>query len=126
MVTCVRSSKAGRLASLFCLLFVSLLYCGSALAQGLGRINGRVTDPSGAAIVDATITSTNAGTGQSNTAITDSNGDYVFPSLPPAHYTVSASAQGFATFTNTNALLQADQALTVNMTMKIGNTSESV
>jgi hypothetical protein len=126
MVTCVRSSKAGRLASLFCLLFVSLLYCGSALAQGLGRINGRVTDPSGAAIVDATITSTNAGTGQSNTAITDSNGDYVFPSLPPAHYTVTASAQGFATFTNTNALLQADQALTVNMTMKIGNTSESV
>ena len=58
-----------RLASRFCgevflvaFLLVALPYGTFAQSTG-GRINGRVTDPSGAVIADATITITNDATG---------------------------------------------------------------
>ncbi len=84
-----------------------------------------MTDGTDAAVPGATVTATNVGTGQAGTTTTDGNGEYVFPSLPPAQYTIAGTAQGFATYT-VNATLQADQALTVNMVMKVGSTSESL
>ena len=65
-----------------------------ARAQGVGRISGIVTDSMGAAVTGATITAQNTGTGALRTVRSDSSGGYVFPSLLPATYTLSASASG--------------------------------
>lgn len=108
------------------ILCVLLTLAGSALAQGLGRINGTVADTTGAAVSNAKVTATRTDTGEVSTATSDNAGNYVFPSLPPARYSLSASAPGFATYVENNAVLQADQALTVNLTLKVGNTSETV
>ncbi|HEV2578921.1 MAG TPA: carboxypeptidase regulatory-like domain-containing protein [Acidobacteriaceae bacterium] len=108
------------------ILCLQLALVAGALAQGLGRISGTVTDTTGAAVPNAKVTATRVDTGEINAATSDSTGTYVFPSLSPARYAVSASAAGFATYVENNAVLQADQALTVNLSLKVGNTTETV
>jgi hypothetical protein len=101
--------------------------CGrAALGQGLGRISGTVTDTTGAAVSGAQVTVTNPGTRQATATTSDAAGVYSFPSLAPAQYTLKVVAQGFATYTESNARLQADQALTVDVALKIGSTTEVV
>jgi hypothetical protein len=104
----------------------TLILNTNALAQGLGRISGTVTDSTGAAVAGATVTATRTGTGEVTTASTDAQGNYVFPSLRPATYSLVASAPGMAPLTQAGTVLQADQALTVNMSLKVGNATESV
>jgi len=108
------------------IVLVGLLGGRTVLAQGLGRIGGTVTDTTGAAVSGATITATNTGTQQTATTTSDSAGVYSFPSLAPAQYKLTVVAQGFATYTQSNARLQADQALTIDVALKIGSTNEVV
>ena len=106
--------------------FAGLLCARHALGQGLGRINGTVTDTTGAAVSSAQITVTNTGTQQTVTTTSDGAGVYSFPSLAPADYKLTVTAKGFATYTESNARLQADQALTVDVAMKVGSATEVV
>ena len=99
---------------------------GTSIAQGRGQIGGTVTDGTGALVAGANVTAIQNGTGAINSTNTDSSGVYVFPSLPPAQYTIKATASGFSTFVESNATLQADQALTVNISLKLGAASETV
>ena len=106
---------------------VCLLMGGAkAAAQGLGRISGTVTDKSGAVIAGANISVTRVQTGETLTTQSSSSGVYVFPSLAPSTYTVTGAAQGFSTLTNKDVLLQADQALTVDLTLTAGGSNEVV
>ncbi|MGO9642465.1 MAG: carboxypeptidase regulatory-like domain-containing protein [Candidatus Acidiferrales bacterium] len=109
------------LLSLLCTFLVPAI----ASAQGLGSINGTVTDPSGGAVPGAKVTATQAGT--SFTRNTDSNNDgfFVIPSLAPAAYHLSISATGFKSETEDVTVL-ANQALTVNFQLSIGSAAESV
>ena len=103
-----------------------LLCVGQALGQGMGRINGTVTDSTGAAVSGAQITVTNTGTQQATTTTSDASGVYSFPSLAPAQYSLTVTANGFATYTANNNHLQADQALTVGVVLKVGAATEVV
>ena len=123
--------KRGNLSGTKRWLFIAMAFAGMlcarhAFGQGLGRINGTVTDTTGAAVSGAQITVTNAGTQRAITTSSDSAGVYSVPSLPPADYTVTVTAKGFATYTQGNATLQADQALTVDVALKVGSSTEVV
>ena len=75
---------------------VLLLAC-VANAQVDGAIlAGTVVDPSGAAVVNATITVRNMGTDVVTVDQTNVAGAYVAPNLRPGEYTVSADAPGLA------------------------------
>jgi hypothetical protein len=50
------------------------LASGTAAQTVQGNISGTITDPSGAAVPDATVTITNNGTNSSQTAVTASDG----------------------------------------------------
>jgi hypothetical protein len=106
----------------FALLFVPL----SSHAQGLGSIVGRVTDPAGSAVAGAQVAATQVGTGFSRSAVSDSEGLYVIPSLQPATYSLTTEAKGFSTSKQTDVTLLADQTLTVNIGLKLGATTEVV
>ena len=95
-------------------------------AQGSGSISGTVVDPSGAVVVSAVVKAADTASGASRTATTDDAGYYTISSLRPADYTVTVTAQGFRTFTQTNVTLQADQALSLNPRLVLGSTSEVV
>src|SRR3989442_6748563 len=61
-----------------------------------GRIEGKVTDPKGAAIVGATVRITDPETNQTFTATTDAQGHYKVEGLTAGTYTIVVSAKGFA------------------------------
>jgi hypothetical protein len=97
-----------------------------SVAQGFGSISGTVTDPSGAALAAAQVTATDSATGASRSATTSSEGYYVLSSLRPANYILTVVAKGFEKFTVAKVTLLADQALTVNPSLKVGSTSAIV
>ncbi len=76
---------AKRLSLLLVLTLVSIPLL-IAHAAG-GRIEGKITDPKGAAISKATVTVTNQVTKQEFTATTDSQGRYKVEGLPAGIYT---------------------------------------
>ena len=68
----------------------------SAMAQTFrGGISGVVTDSSGGAIPNATVTATADETGLVHTTISSSAGEYGFQDLPLGSYTVSTENAGF-------------------------------
>jgi len=103
-----------------------LAFSQLAHAQGLGSIAGVVTDPSGALIVAAKVTATEAGTGFTRTAVTDAQGYYILTSLRPAQYNLSVEAGGFHTSNEKGVTLLADQTLTMNVTLQVGAVTEVV
>jgi hypothetical protein len=98
----------------------------SSRAQGLGSIEGRVTDPEGASVPNAKVTVVQVGTGFSRAALSDPEGLYVIPSLQPATYNLTVEAPGFGTSKESGVILLADQTLTVNFGLKLGMTTEIV
>src|SRR6266404_4167172 len=117
-----REMKKNVLVVPFALLFAPLF----SHAQGFGSIAGRVTDPSGAAVASARVVATQEGTAFSRTAVSDTAGLYVIPSLRPATYNLTVEAAGFSTSKEYNIKLLADQTLTVNFGLKLGTTTEIV
>src|SRR5262245_58371712 len=103
-----------------------LLLPSLALAQGLGSIVGTVTDPSGAVVISAQVKATEQGTGLSRSATTNAEGYYVMSSLRPATYTLTITATGFRTLTESGVTLLADQTLTLNSKLGLGGTTEVV
>jgi hypothetical protein len=53
-------------------------------------------------------------------------GYFVIPALHPSTYDVTAAAPGFANFSENNVTLLADQSLTVDFQMKVGQATETV
>jgi hypothetical protein len=87
-----RRSRAPAMV-VFCLVFTSVL-----IAQnGAGQLSGKVTEASGNAVVNVTVTATNLDTGQARTATTGTDGTYNFDQLPSGNYRVKFEAAGFNT-----------------------------
>ncbi len=107
--------------------FVAIvLFCGvSLLGQTLGEISGTVVDPSGAGVPNSTVTLTNTATNASRTEQTNEQGLYTFPSVPPGTYTVKVEHPGFKT-TTSNVEVQVQQSVRLDLTLQVGQVSESV
>src|ERR1700681_4842108 len=71
-----------------CALLLHLVSPNAAAQMNAGTILGAITDPTGAAIVDAQVTVTNTGTSISQRTTTDTTGSYVVPYLIPGIYEV--------------------------------------
>jgi hypothetical protein len=86
--------------SLFILLTQSLLLVFSASAQlgNSGSIEGVVKDPSGAAVVNASVEISNPVTGFTRTATTPDDGTFRFTNVPFNPYHLTVTAQGFAIY----------------------------
>jgi hypothetical protein len=105
---------------------VFLLLTGQLNAQESGQIAGTVKDQSGAVIPNVTVTASEAGTNLSRTAVSNSSGQYELRSLRPTTYTVSAEISGFKKVTESDVRLEANQSLTLNLALELGQVSESV
>src|SRR5258705_10448434 len=98
----------------------------SALAQGFGTIVGTVSDSSGSVIPGAKVTVTEEGTQISRSVAANEQGYFVVPALHPSTYSVSATAPGFAVFSQKNFILLADQITTPDVKMTIGQTTHTI
>jgi Carboxypeptidase regulatory-like domain len=94
--------------------------------QGRGSISGTVSDASGAAVPDATVTITNVATQATFVARTNSTGFYTAPSLPVGEYAVTAEKTGFKTAISTGIVLQVDEGARVDLKVELGDLTERV
>ena len=117
--------KSWQASFLLMILTFFTLSSSRLLAQGYGSVSGTVTDPSGAAIPNASVTATQVDTGRETTATSNQSGTFVFTTLPPARYDFKVTAPGFQLYQQ-NAVLQANQSLTVNPQLTLGATSQTV
>src|SRR5579859_2114612 len=104
-----------------------LLLCGTALAQtSTTSLQGTVTDPTGAAVANATVELVNVDSKTQRDANTDAQGEYRFQFLPPGSYTLTISAAGFAHFEQQGLQLLVNTPATVNTQLRLGQTTQVV
>ena len=84
-------TSRGVLLGLLCLVAPLL----PAQTPSAGSLTGKLTETSGAAVPNATVTATNTDTGQTRTATTGADGVYQFTLLPPGNYRVKFEVAGF-------------------------------
>jgi len=114
----------GRAAILF--FSTLLLAAGNIVAQtSTGILRGQVTDPSGGALVGATVLLTTP-SGTSMATTTNRDGFYEFKGLAAGTYEVKAVAAGFAPFDNPGVALGVGQSLRVNISLTIEIQQEKV
>src|SRR5260370_6193306 len=89
-------------------------------------IIGEVSDASGAAVADATVTVTNKETGLRRSASTDGWGRFNFPQLKPGSYSVRVEAQGFEPQQNDAVSSALGQKQTVDFRLKIAKSNQTV
>src|SRR5437870_7084990 len=87
---------------------------------------GTVRDASGAAVPEATLTVKNESTGAVATTISDEVGNYIFPSLAPATYTLSAQKSGFNTTVISGVTLSVYQKATMDVVLRVGQVRQTV
>ena len=113
------------LAALFCFFAVvpSALFAQSA---STGTVAGTVTDPSGGAIVGATVTLTDTATSIARSETTNETGRYFFANVVPSKYTASVSKAGFRVSKLVDQIVNVGASLTLNITLEIGSVAETV
>ena len=113
-----------------CAFLILALACLSTIplsAQAIyGSIYGQVTDQSGAAIPNATITVSDESKGTSVQATSNQSGEYTVPNLIPDVYDVKAEAAGFMAVENNGVQVSADTSPKVDLKLSVGNATESV
>ncbi|WP_260736495.1 TonB-dependent receptor [Tunturiibacter lichenicola] len=103
-----------------------LLAPGLLVAQQSSAIDGAVTDPSGAAIQNATVTLTNTGQGTHISAVTNTDGEYSIPGLEAGTYNLEIAAQGFQKFAATGIIVRVARKERVDAQLAIGATASEV
>ncbi|HEV2424452.1 MAG TPA: carboxypeptidase-like regulatory domain-containing protein [Terriglobia bacterium] len=98
----------------------------TAQTSTTGAISGTVTDPSGGVVPNATVTATSTGTGASRTVQTGPSGTYAFPQLALGEYRISVKAPGFRSADVGPINVQVAQAVTQNVTLELGEATQTV
>src|SRR5882724_1162238 len=108
-------------------LLLTLAVVVSANSQTFrGAINGTVTDPTGAAVPNATVKAVESATGLEHTTVTSSEGQFAFQDIPLGLYKVAISASGFPTNTIDKIEVAAGTIYTLNVQLKLGQASTTV
>jgi len=89
-------------------------------------LNGTVLDSSGAVVPKAQVEVRNVETGEVRKAVTQTNGQFSVPFLPPGTYTATAEAPGFRKVVRENIILRAGQAFGIEMTLQVGTLTDQV
>lgn len=100
---------------LICILSTSLPLFSQIATTSL---RGTIKDPSGALVPGAKVTLTDNSNGQSLATVANAAGQYVFAQVPPAKYTITASAAGFGDQRKTAELL-VNQPATIDFFLTI-------
>ncbi|MGB2669034.1 MAG: TonB-dependent receptor [Candidatus Acidiferrum sp.] len=109
----------------FFLSFV-LLVSGAWAQIGTTSLRGTILDKSGAVVAGATVKLTAAELSVERTVVSTATGAYEFPSLPPGTYALRVEAGGFRAHDQKNIQLLVNNPATVNVTLEVGSTTETV
>src|SRR5258708_28068110 len=112
------------------MLFVGLLAAllpNPALAQTVtGNLDGRVTDPAGAAVHGAQVGARSAAMGVERRTQTNPEGYFEIPFLPIGTYDVSVTMKGFATLVAQRNMVTLNKTTTLNLSLQVSEVQVSV
>jgi hypothetical protein len=114
-----------RAVTLLCLVFVCLLPA-RAQQSATATLSGRVTDPAGGVIAGAEVTVIQKATGIKRETVTNQEGLYVLPNLPPGEYQVRVLAQNFPKSLVANLVLHVGQSAVLNGTLEVSGPTEVI
>lgn len=112
-------------------LFAGLLACFCFTAGLFGQVErgtiaGTVTDSSMASTAGVEITVSNVATGVEFKTTTSAVGQFVAPNLIPGEYRLVATAPGFKTVDRAGLIVRANQRLSVDLILEVGDVTERV
>ncbi len=108
-----------------CVIGISISAAAQSQATS-GNIEGRVTDPNGAAVAGATVTATNQQTGLEKSATTNDEGGFSIILLPPGTYTVRTNASGFSQSEVRDVTVTVGSHTPVDVKLTVGGTTNTV
>ena len=114
-----------RTCAIFVVLFLAVLTVDMPAQTTSGTLRGRITDPSGAVIPQATVAATSAD-GKTVTVVSNFQGVYEFKGLPAGEYTVTATAKGFAVDQEEAVGVTAGQVQQFDIALSIAVEKENV
>jgi Carboxypeptidase regulatory-like domain len=113
------------LAKLFPICFCLAVTLSWAQSQ-FATVNGTVTDASGSIVPGAVIRVVNLQTGENWSAISNDQGNYVFPLVKPGVYRLTAEQTGFKLSEQTGIELETGMQVRIDVKLEIGTVSDRV
>ncbi len=106
---------------------VIALLCLPALAQEFrSTVTGAVKDPQGAGIGGAAVAATQTDTGAKFRTVSEPDGQFTLPFLPPGAYSVNVSAPGFKSYDRTGVQVSSNERVPLDVTLELGQTSDTI
>jgi Carboxypeptidase regulatory-like domain len=113
-----------------CVFFLMLTVINSTLSiaqSGISSaISGTVTDSSGAAVTHAEVSATNVETKAIRNGLTNGEGRFLFSQVNPGSYVVTVAANGWAAQKSHPFEVELGRTVTLNFTMAMASTSQTV
>ena len=111
-------------------LAVVFLWLVGAAVTGLAQVDtgtvvGTIKDASGAVVPSATATATNVDTGIKTAVKSASDGNYVITPVKIGRYSISAEAAGFRTEVRQNIVLDVQQTIRLDFSLRVGSVTET-
>ena len=114
--------------SLLLMLSALLVFAGATDAmsqQFTGNVRGTVSDAQGI-IPGVTVTLVNEGTTVARDTITNEVGEYAFPAVAPATYSIRTSLPGYKTYEQRGITVGTQAALTIDLVLEVGTVEEEI
>ena len=113
--------------TVFCLCATLLAMAAPTLAQEFrGRINGTVTDNTGAVLPGVTVTASSPALIQPQVQVTGADGGFRFLALPPGVYEIDFELTGFQNVKRQDVRVIINQTLTVDQQLNVATLQETV
>ena len=108
------------------LLLLAFAAAPSGAQETRGAITGTISDKSAAVLPGVSVTGTNVDTGVVTSAVTNAEGIYLLPFLPPGKYTVAAELMGFKKYVREGIEVRIADRLTLDLSLEVGQLTEVV
>lgn len=107
------------------MLFISI-FSLSVFGQNTVTLSGNVVDEQGAAIAGASVKIVNQATNLTRQTVTNEDGFFTIPLLPPSNYQLSVTKSGFADFSRKDLTLNVGDQKSLQVQMKVGGVAATV
>jgi len=111
----------------FSIALVAMSFAAAGFAQEFrGSLSGKVIDQQQGVVPGARIVVIETETGAKSQTVSNSDGSYVLPFLPPGPYHLTAESAGFKRYVNNNVRITTNEREQIDIQLEVGTIDQSV